>query len=465
MARRTARRWLIVPVAFALTIFLFVHFSVRLDDTVNTQLVDIKDGGQRQQQNAQQNHFKHAPTTVTKTIRETVTFYQDSPDLLLTSNAGSKHMCDPYLVPGHFSYQGPGTIADSVYVSLSPGVCPVYDPTIISRLAGLSTTTSGKKNTKNKELSAADKSSIEADLVNKTVVIFGDQTDRDTLVYLCKKLNGKLSISIQDSHISLQEQKSEDLPLNGVNGAYPRRCYLPDFNLSISFYMLFGVSDTDIDADTKLIPDASKQVQSPYTWNSRLELGTKAFKTLGRKNSADLVILGTGLWDLVYFHKISSSSLQQQLDPKYVKKYFENLNSLVTKTKTLFPNSRIVMRDTLFPYIGCLSPLSGSSSETSSSSSSSDTSVIIKAKQIAFDPLKIEQLNNAAKVVADTNKVSFWPIGRLTRSLPGNEVYTVDGDSSASGGANGGVHLTSDAAVALLGEGLLEYIVRTRSKK
>lgn len=418
MSRRSKHRWLIVPAFFILSVYLFVHYSIRLDNTTSSQLIQVKDGYDLSSVPKKKgNHLIKGPSTVTVTVKETVTLYHDSPEAVLHEEPDSKHMCDPYMTPGYFAYKGPGSIAEMTYTSLNPDSCSVFSPSIITRL--LDSTT--KKKSKESALSSA-----QADMFNKTVVIFGDEIDRNALVYLCNKVGGELTISKQESHMSVVEPRSDEEPLNGLNGAHTRRCYMAEHQLSISHYMLYGVSVTeDADSiDTAIIPDSIKVIQRPFTWSSRLNLGLSAYKTLSL-HEPDLVFVGAGLWDLAYFAK-STEPASLQLSHILLDSYSTNLDELVAKIKDVFPSSRVVIRDTLFPQNN------------------------MPAKS-AFGSLKIEQLNSAAQSVAVHNQASFWPIGQLSQSLPADQLY-IDG-----------VHLNKEASIALLGQGILEYVARTHS--
>lgn len=421
MARPSKYRWLLVPAFFATSIFLFIHYSIRLDDTVNSPASNRAGSIPQRNKNRAQ-----GPTTVTVTKKETVTLYRNAPNALSGNGVdGSKHMCDPYSSPGYFSLDEPGAISETVFTPLNSNSCPVFSPSIVSQLLD--------SKSPNRKLKDSSPTSVKPDLFNKTVIMLGGEIDRDALVYLCSKLGGRLAISEQDSHISIVQPKSDEEPSNGLTGAHARRCYFSDYHLSISHYMVYGVSvtdkDTSIDADT--IPNSSNLIQRPFSWESRLKLGAKAFATLPFK-APDLVFVGSGLWDLAYFNK-KTSSPQKQLSSDQLKSYSTNFNNFVTRVKEYYPSSRVVVRDTFFPRFG--------------------KSAQQASQQTAFDSLKVEQLNSAIQVVAQHNGISFWPIGKLSRSLPSDQVYL------------DGVHLSKDSSISLLGEGILEYIARTRLTK
>lgn len=96
---------------FVLSVYLFVHYSIRLDDTTSSQLMQIKDGYDLSSVPKKKgNHLIKGPSTVTVTVKETVTLYHDSPEAVLEEEPDSKHMCDPYMTPGYFSYKDPALL-------------------------------------------------------------------------------------------------------------------------------------------------------------------------------------------------------------------------------------------------------------------------------------------------------------------------------------------------------------------
>lgn len=471
MARRSQARWLLVPAFFSLTIFLMIHYSVRLDNKESNQVVEIKDGfskedAQRHDDQYHRNKFGfgggEAPT-VTVTVKEVVTLFPDSPQIPQgSSSTSSKYKCDPYSYPGFFTYTGKDSIASSFFSTFEStnDACPVYEPSLASRLAG--------------KVGAAS-TEAEPSLSNKTVILLGDETERDALFYMCKQFGGKLIISDQNSHINTHEPKtdSEDDPTSGVSGAYPRRCFLPTENLSISNYMFYGVTtlSTDSNVDNDLIPNAIKSIESPFNWKDRLKASSQAFETLHR-SEPDIIFVSAGLWDLALWNKKSNDdSLHKQLSEGEIKAYSDGINGILTDIKAYFPSSRVVLRDTLFPSFDGVK--SGSTL-----GSTLDSGLLPKkvkkedtrktdyrigrqtelpkrslsnshSRLTAFDPLKVEQLNAVAKSIARNHGASFWPIGELIKNIPANQVYT------------DGIHLNKDASLAFIGNSILEYTART----
>lgn len=482
MSRRSKGiRWLAIPAGFALLVFFFVHFSIRLDGRPHTALTNLRtrpnsanpddteedsilenlkkniDYKKKQKAHAQE------PTTVTVTIKETITFTPDSsPDSPLSGTSSRnrvnpKYKCDPYARNGYFDYgikprtkqlddKSPEAlqfaiaeeIQDLTYISYDPE-CPVTHPSISSRVQALDPSIAG--------------------ISNKTVVLIGDQADRNLVQYFCEEFRGNYRVSAKDdSHI--ETLTLEELANRKKADTLPRRCYLPQYDFSLSSYFFYSVSSSENspeeeaalwydESDTPTSSAALKvfnmNIEAPFSWKIRLANTIKAVDTLHRHSPPDLIIVNFGLWDLLRFERLTlatkgsngtPAARRKSLSSSQLAKYTERLDHFFQALREAYPDSRIVYRQTHYPSL--------SISSDSSESKRPDHTL----RYNVFAPFKVHQISQVAKSVAAKWYIEYWNIGMLTRDIPKSDIL------------QNGIYPTRQAALSIWGEGIFEYTIR-----
>ncbi|VVT51101.1 uncharacterized protein SAPINGB_P002984 [Magnusiomyces paraingens] len=465
--RSKSLKWLAVPAVFILVTFYFIQFSVRLDGQERTSIKTRPNSGEDYDQNEDsifenirkniQDKQPYRPpgevATVTVTIKETVTFAPasspDSPIDKTANRVNPNYRCDPYARPGYYNYglKKSGVrdesldlakeILDLSYVSLDPE-CPITSPSTSSRIR------------------ESDPSIV--GLSNKTVVLFGDQFDRDFVSYFCSEFRGHLIVSAsEDTHLKtlteteISERKAPD--------TLPRRCYLPQYDFSLSSYFFYAVSssETSPTEESALWNEGGSQaaqkvfkmdIQAPYNWQKRFENALAAIESLHRTSQEpDVLIVNFGLWDLLRFEQLTlRTKILDEAQPRrrktltksQLETYTARLDNFLQTLREKFPHSRIIYRQTHYPQ----PTVSTATSESKDPKQSHRSNV--------FAPFKIHQISQIARSLASKWEIEYWNIGFLTRDIPKSDILHADG-----------VYPNQPASLALWGEGLLEYTVRT----
>lgn len=318
--------------------------------------------------------------------------------------------CDPYQL-GYYDYESPLSL-DIAFRSLVSD-CEMLNPSPVSAL----------------------KEGLPFDLLqDKTAVLIGDSVDRQNLDLLCNYINGNITISEQDSH---------EKPAPGTSGGYPHLCYVEKYNLSISNYFFYGFDQESLFKDKEMV------FLEPGDYLDRISLAQSAIKSLKRK--VDIAFINVGFWELARIDRLDSNKNKPEavaLRRDFVNEYQTKLSDFINRIANILPNSRLVYRETHYPMF-----------ETGPFFSTSDT---INRKH-KFNKFKVHQINQVARLLAESSSIGFWPIGSHVRDIPFGE-YMVDDRKYLSVStyfANSLVHPKISGAVALWGNSMLDYIARS----
>lgn len=378
----------LVPVLFVILMLGFIYKSMYADEmfeSVNRVPLQFEDTDQKQEAKLELKNLKSGKNSSKANNKEKI-------------KKQSRKYCNVFQQPGYYL---PPVSDSMLYHSLTD--CKPMDPAPL-------------------DLLGSPENDIPS-LRNKTVLLVGDSVDRSLVEMLCKKLDGKLTITTPTSFYDENIEKKDDQ----VSGGYSRVCYYEPYDLWFGNYFFYGFDTTDdlwLDKTTYLPPGDYKK---------RLKLFKQALGTLDR--DVDLVTVNMGFWELARFDRLDSqkgSEASRTLPDEQIKEYKSNLGWFKLQIDNLFHGSRIVYREMHYPYV-TTAPFFASSSTID--------------RKYKTDPFKVRQLNE----VASATFKETWPVGELIRDLPVEE-YMVDD-----------LHFNLKG-LGIWGNGILEYLSRSQKK-
>lgn len=289
------------------------------------------------------------------------------------------HYCDPYNEAGYFNATDM-VYPDITYISLNPS-CQPLARNISARITARE---------------------YIPDLVNKTMVFFGDSVDRYSVNHICSSTNSFQKETYQEDHNHLWTNKSRPAP-----NCFPRVCQMEYLNTTIVNYFMYGFDASNV------WERQNDKFWEPVNWRDRVNLAFEGLKTLER-DEPQVTFINAALWELARFDRVAKlAGVPDSLSFSEAEliEYRDSLTEMVGMIRKRLPRTRLVYRESHFPK----KPSAG-------------YNLIDVPRPLRYSGQKVRQLNQVAYHVIKDAGGDYWPIGELTHSFVPKQVLLDDGE-------------------------------------